>query len=119
MRRGAQPLLRRIAPPLRLQRARPLWLRLRRLLRRDPRRAAGRAAQLEILRETLDAYEAGAWAALDALAAAAGSSAEAVQAALLASVPALIAIPWKPHTSQAHTHALLSDIARAMGQNKL
>ena len=32
-----------------------------------------------------------------------------------ASVPALIAIPWKPHTSQAHTHALLSDIARAMG----
>jgi len=42
-----------------------------------------------------------------------------VQAALLASVPALIAIPWKPHTSQAHTHALLSDIARAMGQNKL
>ena len=75
--------------------------------------------QLETLRETLDAYEAGAWAALDALAAAAGSSAEAVQAALLASVPALIAIPWKPHTSQAHTHALLSDIARAMGQNKL
>ena len=45
----------------------------------------------------------------------------AVQAALLASVPALIAIPWKPHTSQAHTHALLSDIARAMGAspNKL
>ena len=44
-----------------------------------------------------------------------------VQAALLASVPALIAIPWKPHTSQAHTHALLSDIARAMGAspNKL
>ena len=77
--------------------------------------------QLETLRETLDAYEAGAWAALDALAAAAGSSAEAVQAALLASVPALIAIPWKPHTSQAHTHALLSDIARAMGAspNKL
>ena len=77
--------------------------------------------QLETLRETLDSYEAGAWAALDALAAAAGSSAEAVQAALLASVPALIAIPWKPHTSQAHTHALLSDIARAMGAspNKL
>ena len=77
--------------------------------------------QLETLRETLDAYEVGAWAALDALAAAAGSSAEAVQAALLASVPALIAIPWKPHTSQAHTHALLSDIARAMGAspNKL
>ena len=118
MRRGAQPLLRRIAPPLRLQRARPLWLRLRRLLRRDPRHAAAKR-QLETLRETLDAYEAGAWAALDALAAAAGSSAEAVQAALLASVPALIAIPWKPHTSQAHTHALLSDIARAMGQNKL
>ena len=49
----------------------------------------------------------------------AGCCDEILGAALLASVPALIAIPWKPHTSQAHTHALLSDIARAMGQNKL
>ena len=37
-----------------------------------------------------------------------------VQAALLASVPLLISIPWKPHQSQAHTNALMADITRAM-----
>ena len=49
------------------------------------------------------------------LATAAGYSAEDVQAALLASVPLLISIPWKPHQSQAHTNALMADITRAMG----
>ena len=51
---------------------------------------------------------------LETLATAAGYSAEAVQAALLASVPLLISIPWKPHQSQAHTNALMADITRAM-----
>ena len=58
--------------------------------------------------------EAGAWESLEALATAAGYAAEDVQAALLASVPLLISIPWKPHQSQAHTNALMADITRAM-----